>query len=147
MASAAGRQHGAAARSFSGGELDDGAAIGRGYSRFWDHVQSVSPRRDPQYSVVWRDAPVHSGAGELVRRQHLRGDDYQPVARVRQEPLRDLADVPGVFRSADDPVPTEIHDAAAALFWNVWFFGCVRGWWHGDMAAAAQTVFGQQRDG
>ena len=50
-----------------------------------------------EHSAVWRDAPVHSGAGELVRRVDLRDSHQERESRAGQEPLRHRAHVPRVL--------------------------------------------------
>src|SRR5665213_1294262 len=121
----------------AGGELDDGAAFGRGHSRLRDDLQSVSARSDPQHSAVWGDASLYPRAGELVWSEHLRDPDLEPSARHRQEPLRHWAHVSGVLRPDDHPIFAEVHDAAAASFWRRWSTGHAVGRWPGDVAADA----------
>ena len=46
---------------------------------------------------------------------HLRDSDQEREPRARQEPLRHRPHLPRLLRPADDPLPAEVHDAAAAL--------------------------------
>src|SRR6185312_7801837 len=115
MARAAGRQPAAAAHSVGVRELDDGAGERRGHSRLRDDVQGVPARGDPQHTALWRDASVYSGAGELVRREHLRDTNLEPGAAAWTEPLWNRANGARVLRPDDDPVSAAVYDAAAAL--------------------------------
>ena len=67
MADAARGQFAAAADSVALRQLDHGAHQRGGDPRLWDDVQGVPAGGDPEHSAVRGDAPVHSGAGELVR--------------------------------------------------------------------------------
>ena len=90
-------------------------AVRRGHSRLRHDVQGLSPRSDPEHSALRRDAPLHSGAGELVWRIDLRDSDQERESRARQEPLRHRPHFPRVLRSADDSVSAEVHEPAAAF--------------------------------
>src|SRR5580698_10234926 len=115
MACAARRQHGDAADSVAYRQLANGQALRCGDPRLRNDVQGLSPRGHPQYSTVWGDAPLHPRSGELVWREHLRDSDLQSGTRSRAKSLWHLAHIPGVLRSADDPVSAQVHDASAAL--------------------------------
>ena len=64
---------------------------GVGHPRLRHDLQGIPPRGDPQHSAVRRDAPVYSGAGKLVRGEHLRGAHLQSAAAAWAEPLRPVA--------------------------------------------------------
>jgi glycosyltransferase involved in cell wall biosynthesis len=55
------------------------------------HLQSLSPRGNPEYSALRRDAPLHPRAGQLVWRVDLRDSHQEHTPRTGQEPLRHRA--------------------------------------------------------
>ena len=60
----------------------------RRHPRLRHHLQGLPPRSHPEHSALWRDAPLHSRACLLVRRQHLRNPYLERQPRARQVPLR-----------------------------------------------------------
>ena len=66
----------------------------------------------PLYGEMHRFIPA---LASLVWREHLRDSDQEREPRARQEPLRHLPHLPRVLRPDDDPLPAEVHVAAAAL--------------------------------
>ena len=124
------------------GELDDGAAFRRGHSRFRNHLQGVPARGDPEHSAVWRDAPVHSGAGELVWREHLRDSDHESVRGSRGRATTALSRTFRVFfdlltiRFLLKYMTRPLH-----FFGGFGALGVFGGGGHCDVAAAALNCF------
>ena len=58
-------------------QLDHGKTLRRRHSRLRHHLQGLSPRGHSQHSALWRNAPLHSRPGQLVRRLHLRNSHPQ----------------------------------------------------------------------
>ncbi len=85
------------------------------HPRLRHHLQGLSPRGHPEHPALRRDAPLHPRAGQLVRRDHLRGSHLEPRARKRPEPLRPRPHLPRLLRPAHHSLPAQVHDAPAAL--------------------------------
>ena len=83
----------------------------------------------PLYGEMHRFIP---GAGKLVWRVDLRDSDQERQSRAWQEPLRDRPHFPRVLRSADDPLPAQVHEPADALLRRLRRAGHRRGQLHFD---------------
>ena len=68
-----------------------------------------------QKSAVRRIAPLYSGPGFGVWRDHLRDSDPQHQPRARRVALRYLTNLPRLLRPDYDSLPAEVHVAASAL--------------------------------
>jgi len=57
---------------------------------------------------------------ELVWRVDRRDSNQKRQPRTRQEPLWDRAHFPGVLRSSNHPLPAQLYESPASLFWRSW---------------------------
>ena len=63
-------------------ELADGQGVRNRAARLRHHLQGLSRRSPERHQSVRRAAPLHSGAGQLLRRAHRRGAHPQYAARL-----------------------------------------------------------------
>src|ERR1700730_2248339 len=99
------------------GQLDDGETVRAGVARFWDDVQSLPARDHSGNSIIWRAAPVYSGAGQLDRRAHHGSADYRWRAQEREEQQRNRTDDSRFSGFDDCEVFAGLLNAATAIFW------------------------------
>src|SRR6516165_12098610 len=79
------------------GELDDGEAVGNRFARFWHDVQSLPAGDFAGNPIVWRVAPLHSGAGEFDGSANRGSAHFESGKKERKVELRNRANDPGVL--------------------------------------------------
>ena len=87
----------------------------RGPARFRHHLQSLSRRSAEGRQPLRRAAPLHPGAGQLLRRARRRSAHPQHAARGGRFALRNRPHLPRAVRHPHHQVPAEVLHAPDAL--------------------------------
>ena len=122
----------------SGVDIHDFGTTFKAYRR--EVIQNI-----PLYGEMHRFIPA---LASLVWRVHLRDSHPEREPRAGQEPLRHRAHLPRLLRSADHPLPAQVHEPAAALFRRLRRAGHPGGQRHlGRAAGAEDSASPPERDG